>query len=83
MGAEILETGHVHVWRGPGGADDAEELQAIRAGAWDYERLLTTAEEAERRLTQIVQSGASVVPDHPQVDAIDALCVSLLEAQLR
>ena len=83
MGAEILETGRVHVWRGPGGADDAEELQAIRAGAWDYERLLTTAEEAERRLTQIVQSGASVVPDHPQVDAIDALCVRLLEARLR
>ena len=39
MGREIVETGSVHVWRGD---RDADELLAIRAGAWSYDRLMRT-----------------------------------------
>jgi hypothetical protein len=79
MGREILETGEVHVWRGD---RDAEELQAIRAGAWTIDRLLGWAEEEERALGRIVNDGKAVVPERPDMEAIDGLAIELVEASL-
>lgn len=81
MGSEILRTGVVHVWRGPGGADDAHELLAIRRGEWRYEDLIawTTAQDAE--LT--TAAAASPLPRGPDREALDALCVALVEERLR
>ena len=79
MGREILETGEVHVWRGD---RDAEELQAIRAGAWTIDRLLGWAEEEERALGRIVNDGKAVVRERPDMEAIDALAIELVEASL-
>jgi uncharacterized protein len=78
MGREILETGEVHVWRGD---RDADELRAIRDGAWSPERLL---EEADREQASIVELAKHpAVPAAPDLDAIDRLCVELVEASFR
>ena len=79
MGSEILETGKVNVWRGIGGTDDAEELSAIRAGAWSYDRLVGYAEDLDARLTRLYMEGALAVPKHPDRNAIDDLCTDLVE----
>ena len=82
MGTEILGTGRVHVWRGPDpeGPADAEELKAIRDGAWSYDELLAYAEAEEGRMEQIVATGAMAVPSTPDRDAIDRLCIELVAA---
>ncbi|MFZ5480755.1 MAG: DNA polymerase beta superfamily protein [Myxococcota bacterium] len=74
MGREILETGRVNVWR-----EDAEELKAIRDGAWPYERVVEVAEAGERALAELWESGRHVVPATPDRDAIERLGVELVE----
>lgn len=81
MGAEILTTGEVRVWRGAGGAGDAEELLAIRAGAWSYDALVGWAEAQESALDALADR--SPLPATPDRAALDALCVSLVEDRLR
>ena len=76
MGAEILETGQVHVRR-----PDREELLAIRDGAWPYEALLERAEALHRRVQAAGRQTA--LPAESDEDALDALCVSLVEEVLR
>lgn len=82
MGVEVLTTGKVNVWRGPGGPDDAAELVAIRGGAWSYDELVTWADTQNRALTEIVAAGGSVLPDQPDREAVDRLCVEVVEAAL-
>jgi hypothetical protein len=72
MGSEILATGKVLVRR-----PDADELLAIRAGAWSYERLMEWAHLADDELTAAYVE--SKLPHHPDRTAIDALCVSVIE----
>jgi predicted nucleotidyltransferase len=81
MGREILATGKVHVWRGAegGGPGDADEIRAIRDGAWPYERLIEWAESEELEIERICQMGEVVVPPAPDREAIDRLCVELVE----
>lgn len=83
MGREILTTGRVHVWRGPGGPDDAQELLAIRAGAWSYDALVAWAEDEDRALQELYRSGPLAVPKTPDLEAMDRLCVELVEDTLR
>jgi hypothetical protein len=71
------------VWRGPGGPGDAEELRAIRAGAWTYDAVVEWAEQKEAELDAIWRAGTFVVPRAPDRDAIDALCVELARTALR
>ena len=79
MGKEILTTGRVDVWRGD---IDAAELLEIRNGAWDYDRLLGWADEVEAELDAYYLAGRSPLPREPDREALDALCVRLVEAAL-
>jgi uncharacterized protein len=71
MCREILETGKVIVKR-----PDAEELLAIRAGAWPYERLVEWAEAEDKALEELAKT--SMLPKSPDLGAIDALCIDLI-----
>lgn len=79
MGREILLEGTVHVWRGD---RDADELRAIRAGAWSYDDLVGWAEAADAELEQIWRERSHVVPRGPDLAALDGLCAALVEAGL-
>ncbi|MED5373314.1 MAG: nucleotidyltransferase domain-containing protein [Myxococcota bacterium] len=75
MGQEILREGTLHVWRGD---RDADELLAIRGGAWSYERLLEWADQARQELNGI----EAVVPPKPDRQKVEDLCVGLTRAAL-
>lgn len=77
MGLEIMQEGRVHVWRGD---RDADELLAIRAGAWSYDRLITWADEVDAKLEGLYAE--SHLPREPDRVAIDRLCVTVVEAAL-
>ena len=78
MGREILTTGEVHVWRGD---RDADELIAIRNGAWSHERLIAEAEREQEAIRAVGERAA--VPAEPDVAEVDRLCVALVEGFLR
>ena len=80
MGREILTTGQVHVWRG---GIDADELLAIRQGAWTYDRLVSWAEAEDDALEKLYRTGPVAVPKQPDRTAVDQLCVDLVEEALR
>lgn len=80
MGIEILETGEVHVDRT---RIDAEELIEIRNGAWPYERLIEWAQERERYLDELYQSGRSPLPKTPDHRELVVLCQAAVEEALR
>ena len=84
MAAEILQTGTVHVWRGPdpGGPEDHEELRAIRNGAWSFDELVQWADQQTTRLRQWVDRGEAVVPPAPDRIAIDAFAQTWLSRAL-
>lgn len=63
MGYEILTTGEVRVRR-----DDAEELLAIRNGAWSLRRIEEVAEEMDRRCLEAAER--SKLPDEPEEEAV-------------
>ena len=74
MGSEILTTGQVTVDRS---AVDADELRAIRGGAWSYPELVSWAETEAARLRALVQGGGAVVPERPDEEVLDQLVVDL------
>lgn len=80
MCREILTTGEVNVWRG---GRDADELLAIRNGAWTYEQVVEWAEKEDAELEALYRSGKYVIPKEPDREAIDRLCVELIEEALR
>ena len=75
MGREILTQGAVLVRR-----PDADELRAIRAGAWSYDVLLAGAEALAAEVR--AAAAASVLPDAPDDLALDALCADLVARAL-
>lgn len=76
MGQEILATGAVNVRRA-----DREELLAIRDGAWSYETLLTRAQDLYAQIEAAAQT--STLPDAPESEALETLCVELIERALQ
>jgi predicted nucleotidyltransferase len=76
MAREILTTGKVIVFR-----PDAEELLAIRNGAWEYERLVEWAECEDAALADLYES--SPLPRAPDVKRIDEVVVNLIDASSR
>lgn len=79
MCREILEQGEVNVWRGD---RDAEELLAIRNGAWTYEQVVEWAEREDAELDAIYKTNKYVVAKQPDRNAIDKLCIELVEEAL-
>ncbi len=79
MCREILTTGKVNVWRG---GIDAEEILAIRNGAWTYEQVLEFAETEDKALTEIYNTKKYVVPHRPNSEAVEALVVKLYREAL-
>lgn len=79
MGREILTTGRVHVWRGD---IDADELRAIRSGAWSYDRLVTWAEQEDADLSEVYAAGTSPIRREPDRQELDEACVRLVRAAL-
>lgn len=75
MCREILETGKVIVKR-----PDAEELLAIRNGAWSYDRLVEWAEREDAALDDVAKQ--SPLPHGPDRNKLDALCLSIVERGL-
>ncbi|MEN0064727.1 MAG: nucleotidyltransferase domain-containing protein [Myxococcota bacterium] len=84
MAGEIIETGKVHVWRGPSpdGPADHEELRAIRSGAWSFDELIEWSDAQTKRLRIVVEQGKSVVPAGPDRAAIDAFAQAWLTRAL-
>ncbi len=74
MGYEILSTGNVLVKR-----PDAEELLAIRAGAWTYEQMIEYAERMEKKMQEAYDT--SLLPRAPDRSYLDELCQELVEKQ--
>ena len=79
MCREILTLGEVNVWRG---GRDADDLLAIRNGEWTYEQVVAWAEKEDAELDTLYRSKEYVVPKEPDRNAIDALCVELVEEAL-
>jgi hypothetical protein len=75
MARELLETGEVRVKR-----PDRDELLAVRAGAWTFEGLVAWAQEADRALDALEKTSA--LPRAPDRQALDRLCMTLLEDAL-
>jgi predicted nucleotidyltransferase len=75
MCREILETGEVRVRR-----PDREEILGIRNGAWSYDQLIAWAEQEDKALDEAART--SPLPRGPDRDALDALCIELVEAAL-
>ncbi len=65
MGYEIVSTGEVNVWR-----DDAEEILAIRGGAWEYEDLHSWFTKARDEIKNLDMS-QSPLPEKPDSAALD------------
>lgn len=78
MCREILTTGEVNVWR-----PDHEELLAIRNGAWTYDQIVGWAEEEDAKADAIYKAKTYVVPKEPDRNALDALCIELVEQALK
>lgn len=70
MCREILTFGKVNVKR-----DDAEELLAIRAGAWEYDKLISEAEKIETECDELYQT--STLPREPDRVKLDRFIVEL------
>jgi hypothetical protein len=71
MGSEFLRTGHLQVYR----TADAEELKAIKQGAWSLDRVKA---ESERLFRGIAEARASSpLPPHPDEPAASALLIRL------
>lgn len=77
MAREVLTEGEVIVKR-----PDAEELLAIRRGAWSYDELVEWAERQDKELQEIYKT-STVLPKKPNRNALDQLCQEVLEEALR
>lgn len=71
MGYEILTTGKVYVKR-----PDAEELLAIRAGAWSYDQIVEYADSMEKKMNEAYTS--SPLPPAPDRNKLDIICANLI-----
>jgi uncharacterized protein len=80
MCREIIEKGEVNVWRGN---IDADEIRAIRNGAWSYDKLMEYADAEDQALSALYDAKRYVVPHTPNRARINALCVELMSSALR
>jgi uncharacterized protein len=74
-GTEVLRSGEVLVDRVAAG--DAAELRGILNGDFSYEQVKAMADQALAEMEEVYQ--VSTLPDRPDIEAIDRLCVELVE----
>src|SRR5690606_16827205 len=72
MGHEILTTGEVRVHR-----PDADELLAIRRGAWDYDDLTEYAEHMQGLIAQAASK--TRLPKKPDRSALNELLMDTIQ----
>lgn len=77
MGREILSTGEVRVDRR---GIDADELMAIRCGEWSLDRIRAEADDGFDAIN--AAEDATELPDEPDWDAINELCVQVVSIAL-
>lgn len=77
-GMEALSTGTINVDRT---GIDAEELKAIRRGAWTFERIEEFATESDKELNKLYQD--SKLPRGPKEELIHDICVRVIETYLQ
>jgi predicted nucleotidyltransferase len=75
MGKEILSEGKVLVFR-----PDAEELKAIRNGAWTYDQIEEYANSMEQEIISLM--GSSPLPKEPNRKFLNQLCVDIIKEYL-
>lgn len=75
MCEEIITTGKVIVKR-----PDAEELLAIRNGAWTYDELIEFAEKQDEKLNELYES--SKLPREPNRKLINSTLIDILDKSL-
>jgi len=73
-GYELMSTGELHVLR-----PDAEELLAIRNGAWSYKQLIDHAEETEQKIIELYDSPYCPLPMKPDIKKINQLYLEMIE----
>jgi len=73
MSREMLETGKVLVKR-----PDREVLLEIRAGKWSYEQLMEAVDKENKKVDELYKT-SNVLPNKPDLNAIDNLCMELIE----
>ncbi len=73
MCEEILTTGKVIVKR-----PDAEELLAVRRGAWTYDTLMDYAQTADERLNELYKT-CNILPREPNRAILDEICMEIVE----
>lgn len=76
-GLEILQTGEVIVDRNDAG--DADELKSILQGEFTYEQVTKLADNLVAELDRVYNT--SHLPHHPDLPAINQLCIELVERQ--
>jgi predicted nucleotidyltransferase len=76
MCREIITTGKVEVLR-----SDAQELIAIRNGAWSYEQLINWAEIQDKELDELYKI-SDILPHQPDRKKLNKLCIELVEELL-
>ena len=69
---DLFETGK-YVVRRP----DAEELKAIRNGAWTYEQLIDFAAKEDASLSELAKA-CTLIPDKPNRKLLDDVCTNLI-----
>lgn len=72
---ELLTEGVLHVRR-----NDAQELLGVRHGAWSFETLVEWFEAQAKKIE--VAEKSSPLPRVPNVHALDALCMEIVEAMV-
>lgn len=75
---EILKTGKINVDRT---GIDAEELKAIRAGAWEYDKLEEYAKQMDDEAGELYNT--SSIKRSPNINKIKSLCESVCEGYLK
>lgn len=75
---ELITTGEFNVRR-----PDAWELLAIKTnGIWTYEELINWANEKENTINALFENNKIGLPNHPNRNRIDELCIEIIERKL-
>jgi len=73
---EFSNTGEMQVYR----EKDADELISIKRGEWSYEKVIEEYKKLESKLEKSM--AISKLPNNPDMDKVNQLCVKIVEMEL-